>query len=247
RDGYKINLGQWSFIQFLSEKENDTVTLYRGMILSQVPNGSGHFSVITSNARAYFKRGTAIVLYSQKNEETELVTLENSATLENRFQSGRKILAKEGEITVLNFKAKRVVPSLPQAVTLLAAKEKLNEFNINEDDQYSYLQNILKRQKRKFASHLSPKTLNRKIASPEHYLRHPTLSEDESTLIHEMVRKNVAGDTLGEKMLFPEKAAKRAASIRVNIEEVKEGFIGKDEIAERKRLIEELSQIRPDE
>ncbi len=245
RDGYEFQVGKWSFIQLQDPKSfGEAILLFRGLMLANIDEGKGTLKVLTANARAHMLVGKSILIYQQKNEETELIALENSAMIENRFQISRPILVKEGEVSTLNFKVKRLVPSLPKAVALASAKEKFFELSIEEGDQFWFLKHILKRQERKFASSLLEPRANRKIASSHSYIRHPSLNEDEKAMIHHMVRKNVASDASGEKMLFPEKAARQARSIQVQVQEMQDQVLSKEELVERKHLIEELSQIQ---
>ena len=72
--------------------------------------------MITPNARARLERASAIVIYSAGDEESQLITLEDEASLENRFEPSRKMTVKQGEASSLNFTLLRVVPSAPRAI-----------------------------------------------------------------------------------------------------------------------------------
>src|SRR5690606_17389117 len=96
------------------------------------PKGGHPLRVLTANGRVRIEHGQAVVTYSGADEETQVISLRNSATLENRFADSRRITVKEGEATSLNFRVKRVVPETPAAVSVSAIKALLADFPLDE-------------------------------------------------------------------------------------------------------------------
>jgi hypothetical protein len=159
RDGFKLNAGAGTFLQLPEPNTDgkysgDQAILFRGQVFAQAGGGSGQLRVLTANARARVQRGSAIVVYSQEDEETQIVALDHSSTLENRFQVSRKVEAKAGEATSLNFKQLRVVPSTPRAVALAALRPKFDDLRVPERDRKTALRTAQARQERLFASEL---------------------------------------------------------------------------------------------
>ena len=235
--GYKIQVGQSSFFQFNLNGE-DHVTLFRGLIYAKSEGGNGEIRVMTPNARARIQRATGLILFNENNQESQLISLENSSSLENRFQNSRAIVAKEGEATSLNFKSMRVVPSTPRAVSLASAKEKFSELHLDDDWRMHYLKALKKRQDRKFASSLGSSHPQRKTASHGSYERHRSYSNS-GKVQKEMNRKIAGGNVDAEKLMYPEKTFHKPQHVEIEIEN-----FHKTEDVEKKKLIEDLSQIR---
>ena len=59
-----------------------------------------------------------LINFSPDSQDTQLVALDHPATLENRFEPSKKVEAKAGESTDLNFKEMRVIPTYPKAVSI---------------------------------------------------------------------------------------------------------------------------------
>ena len=102
-----------------------------------------------------------VVIFNRQDEETQLVSLERSSSLENRFEPTRKTVARPGEATTLNFKLLRVTPSDPRAISVAALKAKLAQFQIPEAEYNFAVRMAHKRLGRKFAT-----TLVENVRSP---------------------------------------------------------------------------------
>jgi hypothetical protein len=160
RDGFRIHVGPQAFVELPENNPDghysgDHLILYRGTVFGQAGGGSGELRITTANARARVNRGSILLLFSQQQEETQLTTLENKATLENRFQSARKIVARAGEATSLNLKLMRVIPTSAAVVSIAGLKPRLSELNIEAGDQVEMLKNVKERQERSLASDLT--------------------------------------------------------------------------------------------
>jgi hypothetical protein len=177
RDGYRFYAGSGTFIQIPEGGSDpdapfDQVILFRGQLYGQAGEGSRELRVLTANARARIRRGTSVVIYNQEDQETQLVALEYSSTLENRFQDSRRIKVNAGEATSLDFRALRVVPTTPRAVAISSLRQKLADLHVGERDKKSAVRAAQKRQDRKFASVIAtaapePRLIDRLPGGPD--------------------------------------------------------------------------------
>ncbi len=85
----------------------------------------------------------------------------------------------------------------------------------------------------------------KKAAPITEYARHPT-DGNEGDLREHWVNRMVAGEKVGEKILFPDKFYGRPRKVKVEVEDIDAKFSQRKQEAdvEKARLIEELSQIR---
>ena len=130
RDGHVIHAGRDSFVQVVDYDQDggssgDHLAVLRGEVYVNTGDGSGELRVITANARARIKEGAGIIMFSQLDDETQLVMFEKSATFENRFVPGTRMLVRSGEASSMNFRALRVVPSEAAAVTMASMRPRL--------------------------------------------------------------------------------------------------------------------------
>lgn len=159
RDGFRIHAGAGTFVQlpepnFDGRFSGDQAILFRGQIFAQAGGGSRQLRILTANARARVQRGSAIVIYSQEDEETQIIALDHASSLENRFQTSRKVDVQAGEATSLNFKQLRVVPTTSRVVALAALRPKFDDLRVPERDRQAALRTARSRQDRIFATEL---------------------------------------------------------------------------------------------
>lgn len=271
RDGHWINLGSNTFVQF-PEPQGDHVVVYRGEVFAQTGEGSGELRVLTANARARIKLGSSIVLYNQADEESQLIALNGSSYFENRFEPESGLKVKAGEASDLNFRALRTVPSTPRVVSVALLKPMFLDLKLSERGIASAFDAVEKRKERKFASLLvddsgevtkskspnlrAPAAITSAITPEEKqkaqeniiqkYGRHPP-SKDDAALNTYLSRKIVAGQDVGEKILFPDRFYGRPQEVKVLIVDPLGTFKErhqKEELAEKAKIIEELSRIR---
>ncbi len=268
REGVRIHLGQETFAQFPdpaaeSAKVGDHVVLVKGDTYASAGGGSGELRIITANARARVTRGAALVAYSSENEETQLTAFGRPSTLENRFETTRQMTVKSGESSSLHFKALRVVPSTPRVVAVAALRSKLVAMHVGEIEQHEAATAARTRQERKFAAALpkgrkpaeasgGPVDPNRAQAGEgedsQKYVRH-SASEEDAQLRDQWVRKIVGGTEAGERILFPDKFYGRTQEVKVEVFdplEKSQAVRTREETAEKKRLVEELSNLHPE-
>jgi hypothetical protein len=161
RDGYVLRLSPGTYIELLEQNQaakfmGDAIVLYRGSVYVEAGDGAPELRIVTANARARIDHAAALLVYSPKDEETQLITLENQASLENRFEASRRVRAKAGELTELNFSLRRVLPSMPQAISESSLQGRLAEVHLDEKKMNGFLAVARHRASRKFAANLDP-------------------------------------------------------------------------------------------
>lgn len=253
KEGFTVHASEGAFFQV--SDLNDQIVLYRGELHVLADSGDHEIRIISPNARARLKSGTMIVLYNSEDEETQLIVLEKTASLENRYQSQRSVLVREGEASALNFKLERVVPSIPRAVAVASLKKKLSQFNVSEEEESVALQNAHLRQTRKFADSStgedddemkayrekrSPASENKPTVKLNgRYERHAKNAKDPVGEKHWKGRM-LAGisDKEAENLMEPGKHQKK----KITVSDPEKQKL--DE--EKARLLEELSKVRSD-
>ena len=263
RDGFTAHLGADTFVQFpesnLGEQiSGDHFVLFKGEMFVSSDEGAGEARVQTANARARIARGSAIVEYNSETEDSQLIAIDQTATLENRFEISKRISVQPGEASTLNFKLLRVVPSAPSAVALSSLKPRLQDLHLGEKAQMVAMVAAQARANRKLASDLNgskhvsvaqKKEMQDTYALTKaraKYLPHP-VDEEASRLKAHFVNRMVAGELAGEKMLYPDKFYGKAQSVSVQVIDPADKFLKKkqkNDDAEKKKLIEELAKIR---
>ncbi len=243
QNGAVIHASPGSFFQVpnFSEANADHIVLYRGQIYISAEDGAGELRILTGNARFRVSKGEILALYSQKEEQTQLITLSGEARLENRYQAEAFMTCKPGEATSLDLKVVRTVPATPQAVKYSALKERLVHFNLEDKDIVRILKTTKLRQDRAFAANIEipdkeqiqkereevdkQADSSRKPASVEKYMRHP--EDAKSRELQRRFAKKVLGETANsESLLTGEK---------------------KKNNEEKQTVLRELAAVRPDD
>lgn len=279
RDGHDLRIGPNTFLEIPESHPgatdaafSDQVVLYRGEMFGSTEGGGGELRVITANGRARIKQGTMLINFSPDSQDTQLVALDHPATLENRFEPSKKVEAKAGEATDLNFKEMRVIPTYPKAVSIAALRGKLGSFKITEKEQTGFYETAQARADRRLAADLVPAesdetpathedekvVSDRRIASEDgaprpavlkrnyNYDRNPIDPEQSQRLKAQWAKKMTAGEDIGERILFPDRFYGKPQKVKVMITDPAEQMNAQSkqsDDAEKKRLIKELSQI----
>lgn len=249
REGQTLHLGAGSFLQVpdndLDGKgTGDHFILFRGEVFAQNRGSGRELRLVTANARARISHGTLLLVYNAAEEETQMVSLEGAASLENKFQPTRRISAKEGEATSLNFKLLRIVPSTPRAVGLASLRAKLQAFPIDDHVHSEAIRTAYVRQERKFATVLSADGTTG--VSGAHAKAKPGIAPqprkkaDRVAETHALQHWNEKHGTTRA----PASAGQGRGPGHGHLE-VQDGKHGEDS-QEKKRLMEELSRIQPD-
>lgn len=270
RNGASLTIGPKSFVGLRDDKApgrgtavqggaGDHVVLYRGEVHGVAGRGHGPLNVITPNARARLERASAIVIYSAGDEESQLITLEDEASLENRFEPSRKMTVKQGEASSLNFKLLRVVPSAPRAIAQASLKPHLVALRIPPRERAKALANAYTRAERRIAATFPATTKNnqqeRAPASESaagSYERNPPDPNDAKLKQH-MIDRIVGGEHGDESILFPERYTGKRAQGKIQVEDMDSKLEApnrppspKEEEAEKRRLIDALSKVNDD-
>jgi hypothetical protein len=274
RDGHDLRVGPQTFIEIPENgpASPDQVVLYHGEMFGSTEGGGGDLQIVTANARVRVPKGDVLVNYDPESQDTQLVALDNPATLENRFEPKQKVQVKPGEATSLDFKLLRVTPTFPKAISVAALREKLTMFHVNEKDASHAYEVAQVRAERRMAATLTPEDnldkgeakpsdlqnkdkdddlsfANRKIASDPATYENGSSSAEAAMLKSHLVRKMTAGEDVGERILYPDKFHGKPRRINLMIEDPGAAMnlkSKKTEDLEKKKLIEELSQIHED-
>lgn len=267
RQGFELKLGAQTFIEIYDHTADhqytgtEHVVLYRGKIFANVRQGSGELRAVTANARARLKMGSGILFYDEKETKTQLISVDQKITLENRFQEDSRVALKPGESTTISFKARRVVPSTPRAVKAVLLKIWVNDIPLSEDELKLAVFSASDRQSRKFAEVSSPSGTKRRILrslafksreeSKEFvYDRYPgssDLQKQDSKARQEWLQ-NLAGDHRpSQSLFFPERKVDRKVSgTHIQEQKMEMRYQSKKKQMldqERKRLLQELSEL----
>lgn len=250
RDGFKIQLSAQTFAQFPEnntdgKRSGDPVILYRGSLHARTGGGSGELRVVTANARTRTVNGSAIVVFNESDEETQLLALEGESAIENRFHAAARTALGSGEASNLNFKRMRILPSIPNPMAVASLRFKLVEFKLPEKEVSLALQLAKERQERKFTA---ASAAQRKIASSSVKPVVKAKPKQSSKWVSEHLSRKLAGGMSGgDRILFPEKTITPAHTPQLKIEDPSFNSAKKAELdREKQRLMEELSQLRFD-
>lgn len=173
--GFQARIAARSFVELKpTPVEKDAVTLYQGALLLAPNQGAEEIQIMTANSRARVSSGASIVIYNQKEQNTQLISLDGSASLENRFENSRRVDVHAGESTQLNLSLLRVIPSLARAVASTSLKPLMTEFAVTEKDQVQFIGKMQHRVNRQWAAILKTYDGSSSDRMPaSEYSRHP--------------------------------------------------------------------------
>jgi hypothetical protein len=281
RDGHRIHLDAGAFAQLpesrldgVAKAATEQLVLFKGQAYVQVRGDAGPVNVLTANARVRVPRGEVIVIFSgEKADETQLISLNGTSTIENRFETHRKASVAQGEASSLNFKLLRVIPDTPRAVALAALRSRLSSLHVPAHEQELAINHARARQERIFAADLvttpasAPSTpadesalhpesgaATRKPAS-DYSAPDPAAREAQAKKLRaRMASRTVAGIPGADSLLYPAVHAqaghgrKKSSQVKVTVKSAGAGqgqaSEGGADTAEKQRLIDELSRIR---
>lgn len=259
QNGYFLHLAPQTFVNLADGP--DPIVLYKGEVFAQAGGGTGEMRIVTANGRVRVSRGRVIVSFSTVDDETQLIALENSATLENRFSSEGNITVRAGEASNINVSLQRILPSIPAAVSVSGLRPKMMALHLSEADQSEAVAAVTARKDRKFASvpagdaakRRAPASVKRHGRNPasdlSRYTRHKMGPED-VRLKGELARKLVGGENVGTQILFPDRYYGRTQQAQILVEDPQAVLNEKRRVKndpEKQRLMRELSSIRVDQ
>ncbi len=248
RDGITLHVAGGSFVALTPGEEQ--VVLYRGEVFGRADGGTPELRVVTANARVRVGNGMALIGYSQAAEDTQVISLEGSARIENRFVTPSQILVREGEASSLNFKLLRTVPSTPRAIASLDLRSKLKAFPIDDRIHSMAVKAAFQRNERKFASTFEEEA-KRKAPAPQRAPASDPVAAARAEAHRQKLRahwvgKIVGGSPMTEQEFSRGPARKPAAAA---VEDTEARYVARkkaDEMKEKKRLIEEISKLKPE-
>jgi hypothetical protein len=142
-----LHLGESSFIQLA-----DDIHLYKGQVYIDSLDSKQDLSIVTPAAIVTLAKGNFIILASQEEEATQLIALNGFATIENRFETSRKIKVSEGETSFLDFSFPRVVPRTPSAVSLESVQPKFVDLRVPDEVKNVAIKYIKRRKNKNFVA-----------------------------------------------------------------------------------------------
>lgn len=262
RNGYRIQIAPATFVNFPERDEH--LVLYKGEVFADAGGGTGEMKILTANSRARVSRGKIIVSFNHVEDESQLITLENTATLENRFAESERMLVKAGEASSLNVGLNRVVPSIPAAVAVAQLRPKMMALHLSESEQSEAVAATTARRERKFASlpsgerapagettaqRRARKIIGARSKDLTQYNRHHHQPVDRKLRAH-LTRKLAGGESVGNEILYPDRYYGRTQKVQILVEDPGASLDAqrrKTTDVEKQRLIRELSQIRIDQ
>lgn len=251
KSGVELRLGPETFAELYGAAPH--AILYRGRMLVESDGGTPEFKAVTANGEITFKRGHALVAYSPGDEETQLIVLENEAHLSNRFVASRKTRVRAGEMSALNLKLLRVVPTNPAAMTTASMKEVLEEMPVSQKEKTYAVAVAQKREERNFPSNFAAahkKTPRVEENTGKNKVIQRALASSPAQAAQGNQRwlsRLTGGDPAGTRILNPTRVRSKSRKSSIQVidpayELDRKKF--REEEDEKKKLIDELSQIR---
>ena len=254
--GPVISVGGSTLIKIASLPEvdpqlGDHLILYKGQVYLDVKTGSEEFRLVTPSARSRFTDAKAIMIYNSDKNQTQLITLEKSALIENRFQVMHRAKVQAGEASALDPNLLRVAPSIPRAISASSLSSKFTDLQLSDEEQTRAIKTVLVRQKKVYAADILDGTLKSEPEKSLHSDSKASSEQEDANLVEHFVKKLTGGAPVGKAGIHPEKNQKRTGLARVHVldsshEHRRSGQLIDQEQMEKKRLIHELSNIKSD-
>jgi len=255
RQGRSYYIGSDTFVEVFNpafEKQSakkEHIVVYRGKMIIKSPSGVPAFIGSTANSLFEIENGMGLVSYNQGEEITQFVSLDSTAWIANRFVDGSKTKISRGEMSELNLKLLRVVPTDPSAVEIGSLRELLAGIPISDQDSKKIIRIAQARFDRKYAAHIAKKSktpLNRSIASSDSdaYDVHEKL-ENEEKIKAKWLDHITGGEPGAEKILFLRNVSSKQGSVSVqNASRGISSVEDRERVKEKKRILDELSSIK---
>jgi hypothetical protein len=251
QNGFLIHLRQGSYIQVSKlSASDDPIVLFRGEIFAQAGGGNGELRILTPNSRVRLSRGSVIASFAQDDQRTEMITVDGTATLENRFEESRRIQAKAGQVSSLDFKILRVIPALAKPISTASLQAKLRQLHVPPSERERAVALARKSREESFSPAL-PEVPVKAVATK----RAGSYPAVEASIDQEALQEKMISHLNGEDPanVFDGKAPTRShrkaasrstASVKAAAAQAQaENETDRRQDAERKQLIESLSKI----
>lgn len=224
-NGAGIRIGQASFAQVfpVGNASKEPVSLYRGTVLVRSSGDALPFGVLSANGRAKSASGTMIVQYDPTLEETRVLALDRKAEFENRYLGSKPMTVREGELSDLNFKLMRTIPTQPKPLKQANAREILERLDLSQGEVKRYADLVRQRARRQV---VLPEG---RAADPERFVasepkplkaRKSDPGRHGSTVESLMIRKLVGEEDGGEKLVRTKRspASVKGKGVRYKVE-----------------------------
>jgi hypothetical protein len=126
--GAGVLAGENTFFQIMDPQSGNNpeaahLALYRGEFVAQPTKGE--IRIVTPNAVGRVSKGGAFVVYSGDSEETQIVGLGGKTTLENRFFPDRRMSAGFAQVVTFANPVERLIPDQGRFVNARDLNERL--------------------------------------------------------------------------------------------------------------------------
>jgi hypothetical protein len=248
RDGYRLQIGAGTFLQFARPEDEDPLVLYRGQFHLESGQGSDEVVVLTANARIRQKSGRSIMIYSELSEESQLISIDKVASLESRFEPETAVPVRPGHVSSLNQKALRLVPTAPAILPIAQLQTKVKELSLPLKMQRDSVRLAKLGQERRIQDARQSRKPAGLVFEPGSYVRHKERPEDAA--LKQKLEERVVGGAEGRKALMrPSRSAAGVRSAKVSVVDPLAGLERRrkaEEDQEKARLMDALSRIRQD-
>jgi hypothetical protein len=235
--GPKLILPEGVFLRFSSTE--DLLTLYRGEMMVMISSlQKNAFSFVSPVARAQMTLGKSIFLFNEKEKTTQLISLSGKMSLENRFESQKKVFVNPGEISELHFYSQRVFPLPSSAIGVTSLKEHFVLFRLSSSEQDVLLAGVNARRNRKVLAE-STHEVSRSLASEGAALKSDPSFDQDFFLKKQL---SSASDQDVADLLHPNDTRTDHSDMKLNISPTKKTDLQK---TQKKELMDDLSQFHP--
>lgn len=241
--GAWIHLGASTYVQLVEVPKKqasdkgvlDHLIVYKGQIYIKAGDGVEELRVVSSTARVRISDGKAIFVFNRKEDRSQLIMLEASASIENRFVSSRKVIVHSGEASEMDLGLLRVVPSESRVVSLASLAPKFMDLQILGHDQEEAIVAIQVRKEKVVAEDLLDDGKSPILPGPLAAAgKDDPQTDPEGPVIQKMFNRKIAGESpIGKEAFRPQE-----------VPDPSKKQILKQERLEKKRLIDELSHLQ---
>lgn len=132
--GASLLVAENTFFQILDPQsgmnpEHAHIALYRGEFVLQATSKHA-VTVVTPNSVARIVKGGAFIVFSSESEETQIVGLGGQATLENRFFGQKKMTTDFAKFVAFSNPVERIVPEEARWVNARDLNERLAKIGV---------------------------------------------------------------------------------------------------------------------
>lgn len=234
--GAGILAAENTFVQILDPQSGENpehahLALYRGELLAHPEKDE--IRVVTPNAVGRIEKGGAFVVYSSATDETQIVGLGGTTSLENRYFTEPKMVAGFAKVVTFSNPVERLVPDQARFVNARDLGERLARLGVPK----AVLEAIEKAVKAGSKTKM-PVTLAVTAKTPA-----KTAIQLQAGGEFALRDSNTGGNRAPASVSTPRPAKKRRVSDEPNFALKREG---QDE-AEKRKLLQALSSMRPEE